>query len=92
MLTLRILQLLLVGLCLFLIAKYLQFVVAMARGLDRLMRRRFFDIDGLTRDIRRQWLAQAQAGRAVPELKYYPIYRWLYTRLRRLIQARRRMG
>lgn len=52
MLSTRIFHLLALGLCLILIAKYMQFMRASICGLDCLLTRRFFDVDGLTTEIR----------------------------------------
>ena len=51
MLSIRIFHLLALGLCLILIAKYMQLMQVSVRGLDRLLTRRFFDVDGLTTEI-----------------------------------------
>lgn len=88
MLSIRIAQLLLVGFCLYLISRSLQFMFATVRGFDRLMLRRFFDVVGLTDEIR--LLAARRQDRAVPPrgdtalmLLRNPLYRWLCNRLRR---------
>ena len=88
MLSIRISQLLLVGFCLFLISKSMQFMFAMVRGFDRLMLRRFFDVEGLTDEIRllaarRQGCSAPTHGAARALLLHNPLYRWLCNRLRR---------
>ena len=88
MLCIRITQLLLVGFCLFLISKSMQFMFAAVRSFDRMMMRRFFNVEGLTDEIR--LLAARRQDRAVPPraatdalLLHNPLYRWLCNRLRR---------
>ena len=88
MLCIRITQLLLVGFCLFLISKAMLFMFAAVRGFDRMMLRRFFNIEGLTDEIR--LLAARRQDCAVPPrvaadalLLRNPLYRWLCNRLRR---------
>ena len=84
----RITQLLFVGICLLLISKSMQFMFAAVRGFDRMMMRRFFDVEGLTDEIR--LLAARRQDCAVPPriatgalLLRNPLYRWLCNRLRR---------
>ena len=86
MLSVRVFQLLVVGLCLLLIAKYMQFMQTTVRGLDRLLMRRFFDVDGLTNEI------QVRVGRDCEgsptrcpsgEFMCRAVYLWLCRRLRR---------
>ena len=87
MLCIRITQLLLVGFCLFLISKSMQFMFAAVRSFDRMMMRRFFNVEGLTDEIR--LLAARRQDCAVPPcaanalLLHNPLYRWLCNRLRR---------
>ena len=85
MLSVRVFQLLAVGLCLFLIAKYMQFMQATVRGLDRLMMRRFFDVDGLTNEIRAK--VERNGGDrptqySSGEFMCRAVYLWLCRRLR----------
>lgn len=88
MFCIRVTQLLLVGFCLFLISKSMQFMFAAARSFDRMMMRRFFDVEGLTDEIR--LLAARRQDCSVPSraaadalLLRNPLYRWLCNRLRR---------
>lgn len=88
MLLYRIAKLIGVGLCLLAINRFLNLTYACARGADRLMMRPFFDVEGLTEEIRRM-AAQRQrvpaperAGSENP-LAAIPAYRWLCNRLRR---------
>ena len=86
MLSVRVAQLLAVGLCLLLIAKYMQFMHATVRGLDHLMMRRFFDVDGLTNEIRvrvESNSGDSPTGRCSRELLCRVVYLWLCRRLRR---------
>ncbi len=75
MLSLRVCHLLALGLCLVLITKYMQFMRASVCSLDRLLTRRFFDVDGLTSEIRARVEGPGYLGRA--------LYLWLCHRLRR---------
>ena len=86
MLSIRIFHLLVVGFCLFLIAQYMRFMHVTVHGLDRLMSRRFFDIEKLTRDIR----VRAVRDRGGPAMRdpvqafmWHSVYLWLCRRLRR---------
>lgn len=86
MLSVRIAQLLLVGVCLVLISKSMQFMFATVRGFDRLMLRRFFDVEGLTDEIRLLAARRQDCvlpSRAANVLVRNPLYRWLCNRLRR---------
>lgn len=86
MLSARVFQLLAVGLCLLLIAKYMQFMHVTVRGLDRLMMRRFFDVDGLTNEIRARVECHRQdlpTGHPSQALMCRAVYLWLCRRLRR---------
>ena len=86
MLSVRVVQLLTVGLCLLLIAKYMQFMHATVHGLDRLMMRRFFDVDGLTTEIRARVernRGDSKTRRSSGELMCRVVYLWLCQRLRR---------
>lgn len=85
MLSIRVFQLLAVGLCLLLIAKYMQFMQATVRGLDHLMMRRFFDVDGLTNEIRVRVecnSSDSSTSRSPRELICRSVYLWLCRRLR----------
>ena len=90
MLTLRIIHLLTVGFCLLLIAKYMQWMVASARSLDRLMLKRFFNVEGLTDDIREISTKNENGTGTEHRSDQAPvlnnrIYRWLCVRLRRAV-------
>ena len=87
MLTVRVAQLLAVGLCLLLISKYMRFMQVTVRGLDRLMMRRFFDVDGLTTEIRTRVdrADETSSTRRSPgELTWRAAYLWLCRRLRQV--------
>lgn len=86
-LSVRVAQLLTVGLCLLLIAKYMQFMHATVHGLDRLMMRRFFDVDGLTTEIQARVERNGgdlQTRRSSGEFVSRAVYLWLCQRLRRV--------
>ena len=83
MLSVRVFQLLTVGLCLLLVAKYMQFMHATIHGLDRLMMRRFFDVDGLTTEIRARVERNRGGRRSSGEIVCRVVYLWLCQRLRR---------
>ena len=88
MLSVRVFQLLAVGLCLLLIAIYMQFMQVTVRGLDRLLMRRFFDVDGLTNEIRirvEHHREDSLIGRFSGEFMYRTVYLWLCRRLRRAV-------
>lgn len=87
MLSIRVFQLLAVGLCLLLIAKYMQFMHATVHGLDRLMMRRFFDVDGLTTEIRARVernCGDLQTRHPTGAFACRAVYLWLCQRLRRV--------
>lgn len=87
MLSVRLFQLLAVGLCLLLVAKYMELMQVTVRGLDRLMMRRFFDVDGLTSEIRARMERNRRDSPAGPSswtLVCRAAYRWLCRRLRRV--------
>ena len=87
MLSIRMFHLLALGLCLIMIAKYMQFMQVSVRGLDRLLARRFFDVDGLTTEIRARVECSHDAA-----LGRHPsrgrvgrnVYLWLCHRLRQV--------
>lgn len=80
-------HLLALGFCLILIAKYMWLMQASVRGLDRLLARRFFDVDGLTTEIRARVECSHDAA-----LGWHPlrgcvsrnVYLWLCHRLRQV--------
>ena len=84
MLSFRVVHLLALGLCLLLVAKYMQLMRASVYGLDRLLSRRFFDIDGLTTEIRARVQRSQDAARSWHRTGRHP-YLWLCSRLRRAV-------
>lgn len=87
MLTIRILHMLAVGVCLFLIAKYCDFFFATTRGLEALMKRPFFDVERLTAEIRLRMAHRRggpPAGRLPLEHLHGSVRRWLRTQLRKM--------
>lgn len=87
MLSLRIFHLLALGLCLLLIAKYMRLVQVSVRGLDRLLMRRFFDVDGLTTEIRARVECSQSRVLGRPPLRGRVgrhAYLWLCQRLRQV--------
>ena len=86
MLSIRVFHLLAVGFCLFLIARYMRFMQVTVHGLDRLMTGRFFDVDGLTREIRGRLRRQRETApglAATAERLIRAVFLWLCRRLRR---------
>ena len=86
MLSVRVFHLLAIGFCLFLIAKYMQFMATTVHGLDRLMMRRFFDVEELTDEI--QARVERRHGCSPPRcpsqgIMCHAAYLWLCRRLRR---------
>ena len=86
LMTMRTLQLLIVGFCLYLIAKYMQLTLASVRGLDRLLEKSFFDVEGLTEEIRTTRAKSVKPGDTPrPSALQNPVYRWLCRRLRKSV-------
>ncbi|MDE0152397.1 MAG: hypothetical protein OXN23_00835 [Gammaproteobacteria bacterium] len=87
MLSIRIFHLLALGLCLILIAKYMQLMQVSVRGLDHLLARRFFDVDGLTTEIR-AWVERphdaAPGQHPLRGRVGRNVYLWLCHRLRQV--------
>ncbi|MCY3852500.1 MAG: hypothetical protein OXG03_02845 [Gammaproteobacteria bacterium] len=87
MLSIRMFHLLALGLCLILIAKYMQLMRVSVRGLDRLLARRFFDVDGLTTEIRARVECSHDAALGRHPLRGCVgrnVYLWLCHRLRQV--------
>ncbi len=79
--TARTVQLLIVGVGLYLIAKYMQLTLASVRWTDKLLEKSFFDVEGLTEEIR----TCATYGAPRISALQCPVYRWLCNRLRKVV-------
>jgi len=86
----KTLHLLTVGVCLYLVALYMKFMFYTVRRLDCWMDKPFFDIEGLTDEIRaaRRNGRNANAQKASLGLMGNPMYRWLCDRLRKAVELR----
>ncbi len=90
MLAIRTLHMLAVGVCLFLIAKYWDFVLATVRGVEALMKRPFFDVDEIMAEIRMHTAHHrndSQPYHLPLELLHGLICRWLCVQLRKVTGA-----
>ena len=88
MLTLRILQLVGAGFSLLAISRFLEFMYGLVHRADRLMMKPFFNVAGLTDEIRcmaaqRQNLPLPEGTGGCDALLESRLYRWLCNRLRR---------
>ena len=90
MLAIRTLQMLAVGICLLLMAKYWQLVFATVRGCEALMKRPFFDVETLMAESRERMERHRGDPQACPlplELLHVPLRRWLSSQLRKVARA-----
>lgn len=89
MLPFRIFKLVIVGFSLIAISYFLRFLFATVRGVDRLLLRPFFDVEGLTEEIhhmahRRQNISSQEPVSTRDILMRRASYRWICNLMRRL--------